>query len=1013
MPFHHPWRRTLGAFCLLALLAGPAPAQDEGGPEVDAAALPTDRAPSTLSAEQARRQLEEPAPADPGARYAWLQRQEAAAWRLAQRQRQIEVLRELVEASKGRPERDTYVLDLFRNDFSYGSQARAMELADRAVADTSIGLHMRALIGLVQTEYWKQLQDRIRTERAWSTAQSLQRQALASPGPVPAHYLRSMGSIAESAVAHMRGDRNTSIEHLRESSRRAKAWMDERAAFHKPPAAPDAQWLQAWTVRDWAQGLAIWELAALGRFAEAAAICDSGLARARESGSTTFIAQWSYRSAHAQLQLRQYERAQKHAAEAESLLASFGASRASRQSWLARETRILALVGQRRWAEADDSYNEFLASIPGDQLAASSATNARLQALLAAKAGRVGGALERIESHVRFRGRLYGESHPLTREAKGVRGVIQLIAGNKLRAMSDYEDLFGALLDNPSGWVDLAPAGARGFYLDIALEEFLRHVYDTRRGGAEVEPRLVERALQVADRLSLGVTHEALVDSMARVRAGNPALREALEAEQQQRSRLRSAYAELNAAQSQWPNSREKEKEMGEEAKKALAARIKQLREAADQQQVDLKRLRDDVARRFPAYADLVTPPIPDAKTLQSLLRPGEALLEVQGLEFGTLAWLVTPSGRIAMTASERSAADQQRWAKAARAWLDAGSNPAALTQPPPLVLHDIWRELLAPFEPALKDVKHLIVATPGPLAALPFAAVLTDAPAASGPQAWLLKRMSVTQLPANSALQALRRGAPPAPAAQALIGFGDPAFDLAKAEAPNAKVRRLALAGGQRNLTSYDADEGFRYADMPPLPETRQELGALAAALGADPARDLVLGAQATRQAVMSADLKSRRVVAFATHGLMPGELPGISKPALALAATADPNESPLLQLDDVLDLKLNAQWVVLSACNTAAGEAGGAAMSGLVRGFFFAGTRSVLATHWAVESESAAALVSGTFRAAAQAKADAPRAAALREAQLAMAEGRAGGGAWTHPFFWAPYALFGDPAR
>ena len=114
-------------------------------------------------------------------------------------------------------------------------------------------------------------------------------------------------------------------------------------------------------------------------------------------------------------------------------------------------------------------------------------------------------------------------------------------------------------------------------------------------------------------------------------------------------------------------------------------------------------------------------------------------------------------------------------------------------------------------------------------------------------------------------------------------------------------------------NLTSeaarYDAEWGFRYADMPPLPETRTELVAVAAALGADEKTDLVLGAQATRRAVIDADLLDRRVVAFATHGLMPGELPGISKPSLAMAANANERESPLPELDDVLGLRLNAQ--------------------------------------------------------------------------------------------------------
>jgi hypothetical protein len=90
-------------------------------------------------------------------------------------------------------------------------------------------------------------------------------------------------------------------------------------------------------------------------------------------------------------------------------------------------------------------------------------------------------------------------------------------------------------------------------------------------------------------------------------------------------------------------------------------------------------------------------------------------------------------------------------------------------------------------------------------------------------------------------------------------------------------------LAAG---AAKYDAEWGFRYADVPPLPETRGELLAIATALGADTGTDLILGAKATRRAVLEANLLDRRVVAFATHGLMPGELPGISKPALAMAA-------------------------------------------------------------------------------------------------------------------------------
>jgi CHAT domain-containing protein len=160
-----------------------------------------------------------------------------------------------------------------------------------------------------------------------------------------------------------------------------------------------------------------------------------------------------------------------------------------------------------------------------------------------------------------------------------------------------------------------------------------------------------------------------------------------------------------------------------------------------------------------------------------------------------------------------------------------------------------------------------------------------------------------------------------------------------------------------------------------------------------------------------MTTDLSDRRVIAFATHGLKPGDLPGLSRPALAMAA-GSPGDSPLLALDDVLTMTLNADWIVLSACNTASADGRAQeAFSGLARAFFFAGARSVLATHWAVESLSAQQLVTRTFAYQA-ANRNAFRAESLRHAQLELIEGRAGA-AYVQPFFWAPYALYGDPAQ
>lgn len=146
-----------------------------------------------------------------------------------------------------------------------------------------------------------------------------------------------------------------------------------------------------------------------------------------------------------------------------------------------------------------------------------------------------------------------------------------------------------------------------------------------------------------------------------------------------------------------------------------------------------------------------------------------------------------------------------------------------------------------------------------------------------------------------------------------------------------------------------------------------------------------------------------------FATHGLLAGDLPNLNQPALAMAATNNPAESPLLTLEDVLSLKLNADWVVLSACNTAGADGRAEeAMSGLARGFFFAGSRSLLVTHWSVESESAMHLTTHTFSAYTKNPAM-RRSEALRQAMLrTMSLPR-----FAHPAYWAPYALVGEGGR
>ena len=178
-------------------------------------------------------------------------------------------------------------------------------------------------------------------------------------------------------------------------------------------------------------------------------------------------------------------------------------------------------------------------------------------------------------------------------------------------------------------------------------------------------------------------------------------------------------------------------------------------------------------------------------------------------------------------------------------------------------------------------------------------------------------------------------------------------------------------------------------------------------------------LGERATESTLKtlsaSGDLKRARILHFATHGLLAGETEGITRsraePALMLTPPpqASDEDDGLLTASEVAQLKLDADWVVMSACNTAAGEkVDTEALSGLARAFFYAGSRALLVSHWYVDSDAAVALTSGAF-AQLQANPSLGRAEALRRSMLALIDK---GGPNAHPAYWAPFVVVGEGA-
>jgi CHAT domain-containing protein len=198
----------------------------------------------------------------------------------------------------------------------------------------------------------------------------------------------------------------------------------------------------------------------------------------------------------------------------------------------------------------------------------------------------------------------------------------------------------------------------------------------------------------------------------------------------------------------------------------------------------------------------------------------------------------------------------------------------------------------------------------------------------------------------------------------------------------------------------------------LPSLLDTADELKAVARKLGAA-AGDVHLGSDASETTVKRTALADYRVVYFATHGLVAGDIAGLAEPSLALTLPREPTDfdDGLLTASEVAQLKLNADWVVLSACNTAAGDKPGAeALSGLARAFFYAGARALFVSHWSVDSAAAARLTTSTF---ALMKADPKlgRAAALRDAMLAYMNDKSSP-LNAYPAFWGPFSIIGEGA-
>lgn len=489
---------------------------------------------------------------------------------------------------------------------------------------------------------------------------------------------------------------------------------------------------------------------------------------------------------------------------------------------------------------------------------------------------------------------------------------------------------------------------------------------------------------RAAQLVNSGVADQTIARVAAREAAGDPALAKMV-ADLQNAQRVRDdARLELVAENAKPDDERN-------------AGLVAHYEADVKTSQANVDALQAKVAQAYPDYARLADPGPVALADFQRQLSPGEAFVGFVIGAKSSFALVVTPSAIAArpLTATTQSLADDVAALRGAFVPKLGRLSDFSLKSS-----YALYQQLLAPAEPALAGVHHVIVAPGSDLDSLPLSLLVTSEPQGGyGNADWLVKRMAVSQIPSPRAYVSLRaenHGAAPRP----FFGVGNPAFtgDATSGRALSA----LAAACG----SGGPADPALLRA-LPPLPGTAAEVQAVGASFGAQ-SGSILLGNGATEAAVRGARLGDYRVLYFATHGMLPGELHCQAEPGLVLtpgSASSTANDG-LLTASEIAALKLNADLVVLSACNTAASggtRLGGGALEGLADAFFAAGARAVIASHWQVPSAATQKLMTGVFQRYAGSR---DLAESLRQSQLALIANPA----TAHPFNWAAFTLIGD---
>jgi CHAT domain-containing protein/Tfp pilus assembly protein PilF len=454
-----------------------------------------------------------------------------------------------------------------------------------------------------------------------------------------------------------------------------------------------------------------------------------------------------------------------------------------------------------------------------------------------------------------------------------------------------------------------------------------------------------------------------------------------------------------------------------------LSSEIRQVQQLLDEVNEELK-------LKFSAYSELAFPYPIELRTVQARIRPHQALLSFLVLD-DRLQILMVRAGwerRYFEYTIQRRKLEQL--VQDLRNSLEQSRAPDGILTYDLSSATKLYEILFGHVRQYLDGVSDLILIPDAVLLPLPFAALITEDQSEAYKRLskrgfgkhrnrnefadyaaiqWLAKTYAVTVLPSASALSPpVHELDVPDNKSEPFIGIGDPVLQ-----------GRGTMRGGRMVATRGEEGSSEDVKQLPPLPGTGRELKAIADALGVPEKDHVYVRQDATERQVRDLHNAGRlghtRILAFATHALLAREPSFIGQPALVLTPPQQPSEldDGLLTLEEILRLKLDkAEWVVLSACNTAGADGSGENLSGLARAFFFAGARALLVSQWSVD-DHATEVLSGEIFKRYGGDQTSTRAETLRSGMIHLLEETSKEPEheyFAHPYAWAPFTLVGD---